>query len=110
MPHRLFNAIALQQQSLNPAARSALRRSFLVYAGLILLIGWAYAAWYIAAERSRAMQLAQDQLSIASAALGAEVEAMLRDGIGSAEAAFRHSKRDGVRIAGNGRPNIYSRT
>lgn len=96
MPSRLFNAIALREQSPNPRVRSTLRRSFLVYAGLILLTVWAYAIWYIASERSRAMQLARDQLSVAVAALGAEVEAMLGDGVGSARAALHHLQRDGA--------------
>lgn len=98
MQSRLLNSVALQQQSLNPRARSALKRSFLVYAGLVLLVGWAYGTWFIESERDRVLDVARDQLSVASAVLATEIDAMVGDGVGSAHAALRHLREPGGAI------------
>lgn len=88
MAERFWNRIALHPQALNPRARSTIRRSFITYAGLLLLIGWGYASWYVSRDYQRTVVLAGEQLRTVAASLGAQMEAMVGDGLGSAHSAF----------------------
>ena len=95
MAESFWNRVALAPQALDPRVRSKVRRSFLVYAGLILIIGWAYAVWYIVEDRSRTVTSAGDQLRIVADSLNAQLEALLGDGLGAAESAVNAVRRQG---------------
>lgn len=88
MPEKFWSRIALRPQALNPRVRSTIRRSFFAYAGLLLLMGWAYALWYISEDHKRTVSLAGEQLRAVAASLSAQMEALLGDGLGSAESAY----------------------
>jgi signal transduction histidine kinase len=95
MQERFWSRIALEPQALNPRVRSTIRRSFFAYAALLLLMGWAYAIWYISEDRQRTVSVAGEQLRAVAASLNAQMEAMLEDGLGSAQSAFYDVRRSG---------------
>lgn len=95
MAERFWNRIALQPQSLNPRSRSTIRRSFATYAGLLLILVWAYALWYITEDHERTVALAGEQLRAVAGSLNAQMEAMLGDGLGSARSAFNNLRDSG---------------
>ncbi len=86
--HRFWDRIGLAPQAVDPSVRSTLRRSFFAYAAVLLLIGWAYALWYIAQDHRRTIETARDQLRTVATSLNAQMEAMLGDGLGSAQSAY----------------------
>jgi len=96
MTDRFWRRIALQPQALNPRLRSKVRRSFLAYAGLLLLIGWAYALWYVYEDRLRTVAVANEQLLAVANSLVIQMEATLADGLGSAESALTHLRNSGT--------------
>jgi PAS domain S-box-containing protein len=87
MAESFWNRLALTPQALDPRVRSKIRRSFLVYAGLLLLVGWAYAVLSIVEDRRRTVQSAGEQVRMVAASLNAHMEALLGDGLGAAESA-----------------------
>ncbi|HEY6643338.1 sensor histidine kinase [Povalibacter sp.] len=95
MADHFWDRIALQPQTVNPRVRSTIRRSFFAYTALLLVIGWGYALWYISEDHSRTTAFAAEQLRSVAASLNAQMEAMLADGMGSAESAF-----NGIRSSG----------
>lgn len=88
MTESLWSRIALRPQALNPRLRSKIRRSFFVYGGLLLLIGWAFAVSYIVQDRARTIGFAEEQLRAVSDSLLVQLEAMLGSGVGSAQSAL----------------------
>jgi len=95
MAERFWNRIALQPQALNPRLRSRVRRSFFAYAGLLLVIGWAYALWYLYEDRSRTVAFAGEQLRAIADSLVVQMEATVGDGLGSAESTLTDLRNSG---------------
>jgi PAS domain S-box-containing protein len=88
MSDSLWSRVALSPQALHPRQRSSIRRSFFAYAGLLLLISWAFAAWYVREDRARTVDFASEQLHAAADTLLVQLKAMLVDGLGSAQSAL----------------------
>lgn len=59
---------------------------FLAYALVILGVGWAYALWHVRTDRETTLETSSRQLQVTATALAAQVEAMLNDGVGAANA------------------------
>lgn len=93
MAESFWNRVALEPQALDSRVRSRIRRSFFAYAGLLLLIGWAYATWYIVEDRRRTVASAGEQLRTVATSLNAQMEALLVDGLGAAESAVNAIRR-----------------
>jgi PAS domain S-box-containing protein len=66
---------------------TAANRAFAVYAVLLLVGGWAYAAFSIRSDYHRTLESTREQVHVAAAGLEAQLGAMLNDGIGAATAA-----------------------
>jgi signal transduction histidine kinase len=60
---------------------------FVGYTLAILGMGWAFALWQLRSDRQTTLATSSNQLQLTAAALAAQVEAMLYDGIGAAAAA-----------------------
>lgn len=85
MQRSRWSNLALAPQALNPRARSTIRRSFVIYAALLLLLGWAFAVWYVDEDRTRTLAAAETQLRTIADSLLVQMEAMHGDGLGSAQ-------------------------
>jgi hypothetical protein len=85
MTESLLEHIALTPQRVNPRARSTIKRSFVLYAVLLLLCGWGFAGWYIYQDRTRTIEAADEQLRAVADSLLVQMEAMLVDGLGSSQ-------------------------
>ena len=96
MAGNFWSRVALRPQPLNPRGRSTIRRSFIAYSGLLLLICWGFALWYIAEDHKRTVAVAGDQLRAVAASLNAQMEAMLGDGLGAAQSALGDIRERGV--------------
>lgn len=95
MTGSLWSRVALKPQALNPRSRSTIRHSFFVYAGLLLLIVWAFALWYVRTDHMRTVDFASEQIRSVADSLMVQMEAMLVDGLGSAESALADLPRSG---------------
>ncbi len=63
------------------------RTSILLYATLVLILGWAYTLWHIRNDRSVSLEASHKQLATLAKSLAAQLEAMAADGVGAARAA-----------------------
>jgi two-component system sensor histidine kinase UhpB len=59
---------------------------FVAYTLAVVGAGWAYALWQFRIDRDATLVASHNQLELTATALGGQVEAMLHDGIGAAEA------------------------
>jgi PAS domain S-box-containing protein len=98
MAESLLDRVALTPQALNPRSRSTIRRSFFVYTGLLLLIGWMFAAWHVWESRARTVSATGTQLRAVADSLLVQLEAMLSDGLGSAQSALVDLNRVGALV------------
>lgn len=96
MTERVWSHLVLNPRALNARLRLAVRRSFVIYAALLLIVGWAFAAWYVYGDRQRALDAAGAQLQAVADSLLVQMEAMLVDGIGSAQSALTDLGKFGV--------------
>jgi two-component system, NarL family, sensor histidine kinase UhpB len=64
-----------------------LRRGLLVYALLVLILGWSYGIWQVRADRERTLASSSNQLMMTATILAGNLEAMINDGVGAAAAA-----------------------
>ena len=74
---------------------TAANRAFAVYAVLVLVGGWAFAAFSIRSDYHRTLEATRNQLRIVAAGLEAQIGAMLNDGIGAATAAANELEASG---------------
>src|SRR5689334_10855505 len=71
----------------NPGLGRFGRTSIVLYATLVLILGWAYTLWHIRNDRSVTLQASHKQLATLAKALASQLEAMAADGVGAARAA-----------------------
>lgn len=71
----------------NPGLGRFGRTSILLYATLVLILGWAYTLWHIRNDRSVTLEASHKQLATLAKSLAAQLEAMAADGVGAARAA-----------------------
>src|SRR6185369_2182858 len=61
--------------------------SLLLYATLVLILGWSHTLWRIQDDRKVTLAASHKQLATLSKALASQLEAMVADGVGAASAA-----------------------
>ena len=64
--------------------RLLLKRGLLIYAGVILALGWIYGLWQIRADRERTLAASSNQLVMSATILAGNMQAMINDGVGAA--------------------------
>ncbi len=62
------------------------RTAIVLYTTIVLLIGWSYGAWRIHSDRTVTLDASHQQLATLSRGLASQIEAMVHDGVGAAQA------------------------
>jgi two-component system sensor histidine kinase UhpB len=65
---------------------SLLRSGLLLYAAIIIAIGWAFGTWQIQVDRALTLESSNNQLTLSAVGFANHVEAMINDGVGAAMA------------------------
>jgi two-component system, NarL family, sensor histidine kinase UhpB len=62
------------------------RTAIVLYATVVLMLGWSYGLWRIHNDRQVTLQAAHQQLATLSKGFASQIEAMVNDGVGAARA------------------------
>lgn len=62
------------------------RAAIILYAAIVLAIGWGYGLWRIQSDREVALDASRQQLATLSRGLASQIQAMVNDGVGAARA------------------------
>ena len=82
-------------QSAEPQHLLRLKKYLLLYAGTVLLVGWAFGVAYVFTDYQRTFAAARTHLLSLAIALNSHTEAIFADGLGAAHAAANHLASNG---------------
>lgn len=82
-------------QSAEPQHLLRLKKYLFLYAGVVLLVGWAFGIAYVFTDHQRTFAAARTHLLSLAIALNSHTEAIFADGLGAAHAAANHLASNG---------------